>query len=388
MARDAVPLSPGDPDMRTIAVILAGGSGTRFGADKSTILLRGKPLWLHSFETFASHPGVDAVGLIGHPGNIEELRSLAPGAAFIEIGGATRTESSRRAVEACECDRILIHDAARPMVDAGVISRVLDALLHGATAVAPAIPVTDTIRRVHTGGTETPDRSELFAMQTPQGAVHSVIKKAYSESKGEFTDEMALLECVGIQPTLVAGEPRNFKVTTPDDFARANAIFGMPETRTGLGYDIHAVSTDSARRMMLGGVEFEGPGLEGHSDADVVLHAVTDALLGAVGLGDIGQHFPNTDARWKGAPSVHFLQHAAGLLAEHGWQVLHVDISVIAEFPKVMARAGEMREIIGSSLGIGAGRISVKATTNERLGAIGRSEGIAAFAIATVRQTV
>lgn len=374
--------------MRTVAVVLAGGTGVRFGADKTLISLRGKPLWRYAFDTFQCHPGIDGVGVIGSDQNLDELGRSAPEALFVRRGGETRTGSSRQAVDAVECERILIHDAARPLLTPAVIDRVLAALDDGKVAVAPAIPVTDTIRRVVDGRTETPNREHLFAMQTPQAAVHTVLKKAYSECKGEFTDEMALLESIGIQPTLVAGEPRNFKVTTSEDLITAAAHLGAPEVRTGLGYDIHAVSSDPDRPMLLGGVRFQGPGLEGHSDADVVLHAVTDALLGAAGLGDIGLHFPNTEERWRNASSVHFLQRAACLLAEQGWQVLHVDVSLIAEFPKVMPRAAEMRRSMAQAMGIEDARVSIKATTNERLGAIGRNEGIAAFAVATVRQVI
>ncbi len=369
--------------MRTIAVILAAGSGTRFGADKTQMVLHGKPLWRHSFDTYLNHPDVDGVGLIGSSENVDQLRAGAPEAIFVELGGATRTHSSRKAVELAPCDRILIHDAARPFVSSEVISRVLAALT-GSPAAAAAVKVTDTIRFVTPDGTTTPDRNALFAMQTPQGAHHSVLAQAYSENTGEFTDEMALLESVGIQPKLVDGDPRNFKVTTPEDFLRAQSSFGFPETRTGLGYDIHPVATDG-RPMMLGGVHFEGPGLEGHSDADVVLHAATDALLGAAALGDIGEHFPNTDPRWRGAPSSQFLAHAVELLRSNGWEVVHLDISVVAEFPKIMPKANQIRGVISEILGVEVSRVSIKATTNERLGAIGRNEGIAAFAIATIR---
>ncbi len=370
--------------MSTVAVILAAGQGTRFGGDKTVLRLAGKPLWRHSYETYLSHPQIDAVGLIGSEGNLQELKT-ATEAIFVELGGETRTQSSRRAVERAQADRILIHDAARPLVTHDVISRVIKALETNQAAAA-AMPVTDTIRRLTPAGTETPPRHELFSMQTPQGAHHSVLAKAYSESTGEFTDEMALLESIGIQPTLVDGDPRNFKVTTPDDLLRAQAYLGQPEFRTGLGYDIHAVATDD-RPMMLGGVKFEGPGLEGHSDADVVLHAATDALLGAAALGDIGEHFPNTDPRWRGAPSTHFLAHAVNLLAQEGWTIVNLDISVVAEFPKIMPKALEIRTVISGVLGVEVSRVAIKATTNEKLGSIGRSEGIAAFAVATIRRS-
>ncbi len=373
--------------MRTVAVILAAGQGTRFGGDKTGLSVRGKPLWRYSFDTFQGHPSIDAVGILASPDNIEAIRSQAEGAHFVELGGATRTDSSRRAVELADSEWILIHDAARPLVSHELISRVLESLENN-QAVAPALPVTDTIKQRDGDVYRTLDRSQLHAMQTPQAAHRSVLKKAYSESKQEFTDEMALLESTGIQPHFVAGEARNFKVTTQDDLARLAGYFSAPETRTGLGYDIHPFSTDPDRKMVLGGVEFEGPALDGHSDADVILHAVVDALLGAVSLGDIGVHFPNSDERWRGAPSTHFLRYAADLLAEHGWQVVNVDISVVAEFPKIMKQAQAIREAIGGGLGVASDRIGIKATTNERLGSIGRGEGIAAFAVATVRQRI
>lgn len=365
------------------AVILAAGSGSRFGADKTTLSLGGKPLWRWSYDAYASHPRVEGVGILGSASNLEALKT-AREAAFVDLGGTTRTESSRKAVDLCSADVILIHDAARPFVSHKVIDRVLDAL-ESAPAVAAAVPCTDTIRRVQAGSTETPPRSELFAMQTPQGADRLLLKKAYSECTGEFTDEMAVLEAIGVQPVLVEGDPQNFKVTTPDDLSRAQAHLGFPEYRTGLGYDIHPVAMD-VRPMMLGGVRFEGPGLEGHSDADVVLHAVTDALLGAASMGDIGEHFPNTDPRWRGAASIQFLEHAAKLLAEEGWTVVNLDVSIVAEFPKVMPKADAMRSAMAGAVGVEPGRVSIKATTNEKLGAIGRGEGVAAFAVATIRR--
>jgi 2-C-methyl-D-erythritol 4-phosphate cytidylyltransferase/2-C-methyl-D-erythritol 2,4-cyclodiphosphate synthase len=190
-----------------------------------------------------------------------------------------------------------------------------------------------------------------------------------------------------VQPVLVPGEPGNFKITTPEDFLRAQGALGMSETRSGFGYDIHPFSEDAERALWLGGVHFPGhPGLEGHSDADVLLHAVTDSLLGAAALGDIGQHFPNTDPQWRGKASSHFLRHAATLLQAEGWSVVNIDATVVAESPKVMKRASEIRMAIADAVGCDAARVSVKATTNERLGSIGRSEGIAAFATATIRR--
>lgn len=373
----------GDPELRVVAVVLAAGRGTRFGHDKTLIPLAGKPLWRHAFDTLHAHPKIDAVGLIGSPQNLDVLRTETR-ALFVEVGGDTRTESSRRAAELAQGGVVLIHDAARPFVTAGVIDRVVDALADH-PAVAPAVPVVDTIRWVSASGTKTPPRSELFAMQTPQGAHRNALLAAYSKSTGEFTDEMALMESVGITPKLVEGDPRNFKVTTPDDYAHALRLMGEGETRTGFGYDIHAFAT-GGRPLVLGGVPLEGPGLDGHSDADVILHAATDALLGAAAMGDIGQHFPNTDPRWRGESSVTFLRHAAQLLRDEGWTLVNLDVTVLAEAPKVMPHAAAMQVTISTALGIETSRVSIKATTNEGLGAIGRKEGIAAMATATIRR--
>jgi 2-C-methyl-D-erythritol 4-phosphate cytidylyltransferase/2-C-methyl-D-erythritol 2,4-cyclodiphosphate synthase len=196
---------------------------------------------------------------------------------------------------------------------------------------------------------------------------------------------MALVEALGVHPEIVQGEPNNFKITTPEDLARARAIASPAEVRVGIGYDIHPFSDDPSRKLFLGGVHFpDHRALDGHSDADVVLHAATDALLGAAGLGDIGQHFPNTDPRWRGAPSLTFLHHAGVLLAEAGWRIVNLDLTAIAESPKIMKKAPEIRSAIAQCLGIEDSRVSIKATTNERLGSIGRGEGIAAFATASI----
>jgi 2-C-methyl-D-erythritol 4-phosphate cytidylyltransferase/2-C-methyl-D-erythritol 2,4-cyclodiphosphate synthase len=251
------------------------------------------------------------------------------------------------------------------------------------------MPVTDTIKVVTQGDVTTPNRQTLLAMQTPQAARAELLQRAHREVQSQFTDEMALLESIGISPTFVDGDEANFKVTRPADILRAQIYIGHsgPEVRSGIGYDIHPFSSDSTRKLWLGGVCFEDHvALHGHSDADVLLHAVTDALLGAVALGDIGLHFPNSDERWAGEPSLTFLNAAKDLLSKEGWQIVNVDATVIAATPKVMKRALDIRAAIGSALGLDIDRVSIKATTNEGLGSIGRSEGIAAFATATVRR--
>ena len=219
-------------------------------------------------------------------------------------------------------------------------------------------------------------------MQTPQAAHTDLLRRAHEAATTDVTDDMALLEAIGVHPTLVHGDPQNMKITTPADLLRLPS-----ETRTGMGYDVHSFSTDPSRVLMLGGVAFpDHPALEGHSDADALLHAAVDALLGAAAMGDIGVHFPPSDEQWRGRASLHFLGHAAALLREGGWSVVNVDMTVIAESPKVMKRSAEVRETVASALGIEMDRVSLKATTNERMGFVGRGEGIAALAIATIRR--
>lgn len=367
--------------MGVSAILLAAGRGTRFGGDKTMISLRGRPLWHYAYQTLRQHPLITEVGIVVHPDTLFQVQEQAPEASFVVVGGETRTQSARRGLAETTGELVLIHDAARPFVPSSVVTRVIEATQHH-DAVAPAIPVVDTIRQ----GGITLDRSSLVAMQTPQAVRRQLLEKAYDEVEQEFTDEMAMLEAIGVRPHIVPGDPVNFKVTTPDDLLRAAGYLGAPETRTGLGYDIHPFATDN-RPMMLGGVQFEGPGLDGHSDADVLLHALTDSVLGAVGLGDIGQHFPNSDPRWRGAPSTQFLEHAIGLVREAGWEIINLDATLIAETPRIMVRAEEIRSTLAVVCGLDPSRISIKATTNEKLGALGRSEGIAAFAVATVRQT-
>ena len=371
--------------MKVFAAILAAGQGSRFGSDKTQIVLRGKPLWRWAFDTYNSHPSVDAVGLVGSEGNLEALRQVD--AAYCLAGGSTRQQSSRIAVSnvPTDYDLVLIHDAARPLVSHTLISDVIRAATDSGAA-APALPVSDTIRKTRADGFELVDRSGLQAMQTPQAGRRDLLLTAHEQAKQEFTDDIALLESIGINPSLIPGEKRNLKVTDADDLHLLAGYLGPPETRTGMGYDIHPFG-DKSKPCMLGGVAFDdAPGLEGHSDADVLLHAIVDALLGAAAMGDIGTHFPNTDPQWKDSPSTVFLLHAGGLINSAGWRILNLDATVIAEFPKVMKKAEAIRLEISRTLGIDSSRISIKATTNERLGAIGRGEGIAAFATATIIQ--
>lgn len=366
--------------MRCFAIILAAGKGERMGFDKVRYPLRGKPVWRYSFETFLSHPRVEGVGIVGE--------ADAPEAAFVVPGGRTRSESSRIGLEACPdwADIVLIHDAARPFVTHAVIDGVIECVEHSGPAT-PGIRTADTIKQMDGTLVTTLNRDRLFATQTPQGALREQLLSLYRVNTQEYTDDMALLESQGIPTHIVPGDPNNFKITTPEDLTRAAALLGPPEIRTGLGFDIHRFSPDPDRSLWLGGVQFENhAGLDGHSDADVVLHAVVDALLGAAAEGDIGALYPNTDPQWKNFPSSRFVEDTARLLEQKGWQIVNIDIAMIAETPKIMSRAVEIRTAIARAAGCDLSRISIKATTNEQLGSIGRSEGIAAYATATIRQ--
>lgn len=374
--------------MPTLALLLAAGRSVRFGEDKLARTLRGKPVWRWAYDALHRHPRIDAVGVVCAAEQEAAMRAAAGEAAFVVAGGASRLESARNGLRAAPPghDRVIVHDAARPFVSAALIDRVLDGI-EAFGASAPGIAVVDTVRERAADSIRTLDRSQLVAMQTPQGARADWLARAYEAADESHTDEMAMLQAAGLEARIVDGDPLNFKLTTPEDWERARAHLGAGETRTGIGYDIHAFAGAGSGPLILGGEQFEGvPRLDGHSDADALLHAVCDALLGACALGDIGQHFPNTDPRWKGCDSSAFLAAAGRMLQERGWRIVNIDATVIAERPRVMERADSIRGRIAEVLGVSADRVSIKATTNERLGALGRAEGIAAFAIATVTQ--
>lgn len=369
--------------MKVCAVLLAAGSSQRYGSDKLRLDVGGEPLWLLSYRTLSTSPHVQAVGIVCKAEDVEDFQKQCPDAAFVVPGGSDRQSSSRRGIESVDAsfDAAIVHDAARPFVDHGVIERVVHGIMsHG--AAFPAIAVTDTLKTKVDGRWHTPDRSAFVSVQTPQGARLSTLLRAHQEASGQYTDEASMIEAIGEPIEAVPGDPRNVKVTHAGDLGR---MLGPLETRTGFGYDIHAFSADPERPLWLGGVEFDDrPGLEGHSDADVLLHAIVDALLGAASLGDIGVLFPNTDMTWKDAPSSLFLVRAAELLKERSWVIQNIDATVLAERPKIMVSRQQICERVAELVGIDVDQVSVKATTNERLGSIGRSEGIAAMAVATV----
>ena len=305
-------------------------------------------------------------------------------------GGAERQDSVRLGLEALAARdpaRVLIHDGARPFPDAALIDRVLDAL-DTAPAAIPALPLGDTIKRVADGVIrETVDRSQLWRAQTPQGFHFAPILAAHRAAAGRvLTDDAAVAEAAGMAPVIVPGSEDNLKVTTANDLAAAERLLAsrLGDVRVGQGFDVHPFGPGD--HVMVCGVAIPHEVAPvGHSDADVGLHALTDAVLGAIGAGDIGMHFPPSDARWRGASSDRFLAYAAALVAERGGAIVAVDVTIICERPRIAPHRDRMIERLADILGIATGRVSVKATTTEGLGFTGRREGIAAQAVATVR---
>jgi 2-C-methyl-D-erythritol 4-phosphate cytidylyltransferase/2-C-methyl-D-erythritol 2,4-cyclodiphosphate synthase len=375
-----------------IALIVAAGRGSRFGAaaPKQYVELAGRPVLRHSLETFLKHPQIDAVRVVIHADDRAMYDAAASGLSPLEpvTGGATRQESVRRGLESLR-DRapgiVLIHDAARPLVDSALIDRMLAALAASPGAI-PALPVADTVKRASNGIVQqTLDRQTLWRAQTPQAFRYGDIMAAHNAAAGrELTDDAAVAEAAGLAVALVPGQEENFKVTTEADLIRARQLL-VPATdiRVGNGFDVHRFGPGD--KIMLCGIEVpHTQGLVGHSDADVGLHALTDAILGAIGAGDIGQHFPPGDPRWRGADSSRFLAHAAALVAERGGRLLSLDVTIICERPKIGPHRAAMIARIAEILGLDPSRVSVKATTTEGLGFTGRREGIAAQATATV----
>jgi 2-C-methyl-D-erythritol 4-phosphate cytidylyltransferase/2-C-methyl-D-erythritol 2,4-cyclodiphosphate synthase len=383
--------------MTTAILIVAAGRGSRAGAGapKQYRSLAGRPVLAHTIAAFAAHPAVGPIQVVIHPNDEVAYRYAAAGFDLRDPvpGGATRQESVRRGLAAlarAAPESVLIHDGARPLVARAVIDRVLAALSTSPGAIA-ALPLADTLKRDAGGGRAVGgiDRSGLWRAQTPQGFRFDAIRAAHEAAAGrDLTDDAAVAELAGIETALVTGDEDNFKITTADDLARAERLMlaRLGEVRVGSGFDVHAFARGEARPLMLCGIAVpHEAGLAGHSDADVALHALTDALLGALAEGDIGQHFPPGDPQWKGAPSERFLRFAAGRVAARGGVVSHVDITIICEAPKIAPHRAAMQARVAAILGIEAGRVSVKGTTTEKLGFTGRGEGIAAQATATVR---
>lgn len=379
--------------MTVAALIMAAGRGTRAGpgGPKQYRLLAGEPVLRRTLAAFAAHPGVDAVLAVIHPEDREAYEAAAAGLPKLApacMGGETRQISVRLGLEALSAlvpSRVLIHDGARPLVSAAIISRSIAALNAHPGALA-ALPVTDTVRRAADGiAGETIPREGLWRAQTPQAFHFGAILDAHRKAAGgDLTDDVAVAAAAGMAVAMIEGDEANMKITSADDLARAERLIaGGGETRTGSGYDVHRFGPGD--HVMLCGVRVPHThGLVGHSDADVGLHALTDAILGAIGQGDIGQHFPPGDPQWKGAASDRFLAHAAKLAEATGARVVHVDVTFICERPKIGPVREAMRARVAEILGLSIERVSVKATTTEGLGFTGRGEGLAAQALATL----
>ncbi|MFL0414723.1 bifunctional 2-C-methyl-D-erythritol 4-phosphate cytidylyltransferase/2-C-methyl-D-erythritol 2,4-cyclodiphosphate synthase [uncultured Sphingomonas sp.] len=368
--------------MTTVAIIVAAGKGERTGSSvpKQFAPLAGRPMLCWSHAALAAHPAIDRVVVVIGEGQDALLAEALPGVIGV-CGGATRRESVARGLAAIAgADRVLIHDAARPFVTAAVIDRLLAALDSHEGAI-PTLPVADTL--VAADGANVP-RAGLARVQTPQAFSFESIVKAHADWQGdEPTDDAQMVRALGGSIALVQGDAMLEKVTFAEDFAAAQARIGW-DTRTATGFDVHRL--EDGEELWLGGVKIpHHQGLSGHSDADVALHALTDALLGTIAAGDIGQHFPPSDPQWRGAESGQFLQHAASLIAARGGEISFIDVTIICEAPKIGPHRGTIQARIAELLGLSTDRVSVKATTTERLGFTGRGEGIAAQAAATVR---
>jgi 2-C-methyl-D-erythritol 4-phosphate cytidylyltransferase/2-C-methyl-D-erythritol 2,4-cyclodiphosphate synthase len=381
------------------AVIVAAGRGTRAGAadvPKQFRRIGGDVMLRRALLMFVEAPNVGLVQPVIHPEDVELYRAASGGIDVLPpvFGGATRQASVRAGLEALAPHApsiVLIHDAARPFASASLVARAIESAQRTGAAI-PALPVTDTIKTVDAQGHvgETLDRNTLRLTQTPQGfafdALLAAHLRAQVQGRDDFTDDAALAEWAGIPVSVFAGEPGNIKITDADDFARAEAmqLASLSDVRTGTGIDVHAFGAGD--HVMLGGVRIpHSHALTGHSDADVALHALTDALLGALAEGDIGAHFPPSDPQWRGASSDRFLSFAVERVKARGGRIAHLDLTLVCEAPKIGPHRDAMRATIARLAGIDISRVAVKATTSERLGFTGRGEGIAAYATATVR---
>jgi 2-C-methyl-D-erythritol 4-phosphate cytidylyltransferase/2-C-methyl-D-erythritol 2,4-cyclodiphosphate synthase len=374
---------------RVGAIVAAGGAGQRAGVAKQWLVLGGESVLRRSARLLAECELIDQLVAVVPAGDEaragEELTGLAREVRVV-AGGAQRADSVRNGLAALDgCAVVLVHDAARPFASPELARRVAEAAARDGAALA-AQPATDTVKRA--AGIEpeprvaaTLDRREVWLAQTPQGFRRELLLRAYDAAGPEAsaaTDEAGLVERLGAPVTLVPGGPGNFKITTPEDVERARALTELPFA-TGIGYDTHRFAP--GRKLVLGGVEHDGEGLLGHSDADVCAHAIGDAILGAAGLGDLGTHFPDTDPRWKGVSSLALLKEIAALAAQRGWRLGNADVTLAAKRPKIAPRAAEMRARLAEPLGVAPSQVNVKATTGEGMGFVGRGEGIAAHAV-------
>jgi 2-C-methyl-D-erythritol 4-phosphate cytidylyltransferase/2-C-methyl-D-erythritol 2,4-cyclodiphosphate synthase len=396
--------------MKAWGIVVAAGSGARLGAGvpKSFRTLAGVPMVAHSIRAFDAVPSVRGITVVVPDGfDSSDLASWAPARAQMRVvaGGTSRAESVRaglRTVNGDEAEAVVVHDAARPFVTPDLIERALAALA-GADGAICAVPVTDTLKRADGNRvTETVARAGVVRAQTPQGFRLEALRRAHEQAEsgssrdgggahggdgahGAATDDAVLVERSGGLVVVVAGDERNIKVTTPADFELAERLFGVEGARgrSGTGYDAHAFA--DGRKLVIGGVEIPfDRGLAGHSDADVLSHAICDALLGAAALGDLGAHFPPSDSKWAGVASTELLRRVAEMVRDAGFDVASIDATVILERPAIAPHRDAMRAGIAAALGVDAGIVSVKATTTDGIGSIGRGEGAAATAIAQI----
>lgn len=387
--------SVSSPAPRVAAILLAGGVGTRTGFElpKQLAPLAGKPVLRWSLDALAAHDAV-AAGVLVASEDVAAAIGPLPEGWEIAVPGAERQDSVANALAALtdwdDDALVFVHDAARPGVSAAVIDRLLGALHDGAKAAIPTLPVPDTLVEQADGEAgAVVDRGALARVQTPQAFHLGTLRRAHAAapSDGSATDDAQLVRRLGVAVAAVAGDAKLHKLTYADDMAILSGLLGsnvMMQTAVGMGYDVHRLVAD--KPLWIGGLEIaHSHGLEGHSDADVALHALTDALLGALGEGDIGDHFPPSDPQWRGAASHRFLSFAGERVAARGGRIGHIDLTIIAEAPKIGPHRTAIRERIAEILAISPVRVSVKATTTERLGFTGRREGIAAQAVATLQ---
>lgn len=375
--------------MRIAALIVAAGRGSRAGAGlpKQWRALAGRRVADWTVQAFADHPSIDSITIVHHPDDTAFVAPLLGGRVRAVHGGATRNASVRAGLESLADtapDLVLIHDVARPCLPPSVIDAVIAALAD-APGAAPALAVTDALWRGDTGQVSgVQDRTGLYRAQTPQGFHYGPLLAAHRAFRGDAADDVAVARAAGLPVTIVAGHENNLKITHPGDFDRAEDILrGQMDIRLGNGYDVHRFGPGD--HVILCGVKIpHGRGLQGHSDADVGMHAVTDALYGALAEGDIGRHFPPSDMQWKGAASEIFLKHAADLARAKGFAISNIDCTLICEYPKVGPHAAAMQAEMARIMGLSPDRVSIKATTSERLGFTGREEGIAAIATAAL----
>ena len=382
-------------------VIPAAGRGSRFGSTENKIwsLAAGRTVLDWTLHAFDSHPEVDCIVISGTVHELERLQET--GLAYKKLiavveGGASRQESVQRGLAALPpaCEIVLVHDAARPAVSHDLISRIILGVKQYGAAV-PGLPICDTIKRTgtHLNVLETIPRDGLYAVQTPQGARFADLLSSYTQLENRIhtlTDEAGLLEAAGFPVHVLPGEERNIKVTLAGDLERVEEILNpkkaITSIRTGFGYDVHAFAI--GRDLWLGGVKIPySPGLLGHSDADVLLHAVCDALLGAASMGDIGVLFPDTEKVNKDRPSVEFIREARRLLTDAGWIIQNLDVALLAEEPRIGPYREQIISIIAQELKIAVTQVNLKATTSEKMGFVGRKEGIACWAVTTITRS-